>query len=198
MLLLDREHWLADRTPTRSKLRWTERWGAFLRCSNFVFSWTFQLVTIYLICQYLWTFPVKCSSIWTKKKCKNNRISSPPTEALRPNNCCSQQVASIQNSGENQSINFLLTEMKRKSLILICLIIWYKYKLTITSEPRNYRPIIHEELKSRGRRPRLLRGAWRDHCLPEPFSLFLHETGLESLKITSARCFLLKCQRKAS
>ena len=43
-----------------------------------------------------------------------------------------------------------------------------------------------------------LRGAWRDHCFPEPFSLFLHETGLESLKITSACCFLLKCQRKDS
>ena len=43
-----------------------------------------------------------------------------------------------------------------------------------------------------------LRGAWRDHCLPGPFSWFLHETGLESLKITSARCFLLKCQRKDS
>ena len=44
----------------------------------------------------------------------------------------------------------------------------------------------------------ILRGAWRDHRLPEPFSWFLHETGLESLKITSARCFLLKCQRKVS
>ena len=43
-----------------------------------------------------------------------------------------------------------------------------------------------------------LRGAWRDHCFPEPFSWFLHETGLESLKITSARYFLLKCQRKDS
>ena len=44
----------------------------------------------------------------------------------------------------------------------------------------------------------LLRGAWRDHRFPEPFSWFLHETGLESLKITSARCFLLKCHRKDS
>ena len=43
-----------------------------------------------------------------------------------------------------------------------------------------------------------LRGAWRDHRFPEPFSWFLHETGLESLKITSARCFVLKCQRKVS
>ena len=43
-----------------------------------------------------------------------------------------------------------------------------------------------------------LRGAWRDHRFPEPFSWFLHETGLESLKITSAHCFLLKCQRKVS
>ena len=43
-----------------------------------------------------------------------------------------------------------------------------------------------------------LRGAWRDHRFPEPFSWFLHETGLQSLKITSARCFLLKCQRKVS
>ena len=43
-----------------------------------------------------------------------------------------------------------------------------------------------------------LRGAWRDHCFPEPFSWFLHETGLESLKITSALCFLLKCRRKDS
>ena len=43
-----------------------------------------------------------------------------------------------------------------------------------------------------------LRGAWRDHCFPEPFSYFLHETGLESLKITSTHCFLLKCQRKDS
>ena len=46
--------------------------------------------------------------------------------------------------------------------------------------------------------PSSLRGAWRDHCFPEPFSWFLHETGLERLKITSARCFLLKCQRKDS
>ena len=43
-----------------------------------------------------------------------------------------------------------------------------------------------------------LRGAWRDHRFPEPFSWFLHERGLESLKITSARCFVLKCQRKVS
>ena len=43
-----------------------------------------------------------------------------------------------------------------------------------------------------------LRGAWRDHCFPEPFSWFLHKTGLESLNITSACCFLLKCQRKDS
>ena len=48
-----------------------------------------------------------------------------------------------------------------------------------------------------------LRGAGRDRCFPEPFScfffvFFLHETGLESLKITSAHCFLLKCQRKDS
>ena len=43
-----------------------------------------------------------------------------------------------------------------------------------------------------------LRGAWRDHRFPEPFSWFLHETGPESLKITSAHCFLLKCQRKVS
>ena len=41
-----------------------------------------------------------------------------------------------------------------------------------------------------------LRGAWSDHRFPEPFSWFLHEIGLESLKITSARCFVLKCQRK--
>ena len=43
-----------------------------------------------------------------------------------------------------------------------------------------------------------LRGAWRDHCFPEPFSWFLHKTCLESLKITSVCCFLLKCQRKDS
>ena len=43
-----------------------------------------------------------------------------------------------------------------------------------------------------------LRGAWRDHRFPEPFSWFLHETGLESLKITSARCFVLTYQRKFS
>ena len=44
----------------------------------------------------------------------------------------------------------------------------------------------------------LLRGAWRDHCFPEPFSWFLHETGLESMKIISARCFRFKCRRKDS
>ena len=43
-----------------------------------------------------------------------------------------------------------------------------------------------------------LREAWRDHRFPAPFSWFLHETGLEDLKITSARCFSLKCQRKDS
>ena len=43
-----------------------------------------------------------------------------------------------------------------------------------------------------------LRGAWTDHCFPAAFSWFLHETGLERLKITSARCFSLKCQRKDS
>ena len=42
------------------------------------------------------------------------------------------------------------------------------------------------------------KGSIGDHRFPEPFSWFLHETGLESLKITSARCFLLKCQRKVS
>ena len=46
--------------------------------------------------------------------------------------------------------------------------------------------------------PSNLRGAWTDHCFPAPFSWFLHETGLECLKITSPRCFLLKCQRKDS
>ena len=51
---------------------------------------------------------------------------------------------------------------------------------------------------SLGARTPTLRGAWRDHCFPEPFSCFLHKTGLESLKITSACCFLLKCQRKDS
>ena len=35
-----------------------------------------------------------------------------------------------------------------------------------------------------------LRGAWRDHCFPEPFSWFLHETGLESLKITCELFFI--------
>ena len=44
----------------------------------------------------------------------------------------------------------------------------------------------------------VLRGAWRNHCFPAPFSRFLHETGLERLKITSACCFSLKCQRKDS
>ena len=48
------------------------------------------------------------------------------------------------------------------------------------------------------KRSHSLREAWRDHCFPEPFSWFLHKTGLESLKITSACCFLLKCQRKDS
>ena len=43
-----------------------------------------------------------------------------------------------------------------------------------------------------------LRGAGRDRCFPEPFPCFLHETGLENLKTTYARCFWLKCQRKAS
>ena len=43
-----------------------------------------------------------------------------------------------------------------------------------------------------------LRRAWRDHCFPAPFSWFLHKTGLESMKITSARCFSLKCRRKDS
>ena len=42
------------------------------------------------------------------------------------------------------------------------------------------------------------REAWRDHCFPAPFSWFLHETSFESLKITSARCFSLKRQRKDS
>ena len=38
----------------------------------------------------------------------------------------------------------------------------------------------------------------RDHCFSAPLSWFLHETGLESLKNTSARCFSLTCQRKDS
>ena len=41
-----------------------------------------------------------------------------------------------------------------------------------------------------------LRGAWRDHCFPEPFSWFLHETGLESLKISSAGCFYWNVEGK--
>ena len=52
--------------------------------------------------------------------------------------------------------------------------------------------------RSERQRTRRLRGVWRDHCFPAPFSRFLHETGLESLKITSACCFLLKCRREDS
>ena len=37
-----------------------------------------------------------------------------------------------------------------------------------------------------------LKGAWRDYCFRAPFSWFLHETGLESLKIISASCFSFK------
>ena len=37
-----------------------------------------------------------------------------------------------------------------------------------------------------------LRGTWRDHCFPEPFSWFLQETGLENLKITSARFLFIE------
>ena len=48
------------------------------------------------------------------------------------------------------------------------------------------------------RQPTFFETAWRDHCFPEPFSWFLHQTGLGSVKITSARCFSLKCQRKDS
>ena len=43
-----------------------------------------------------------------------------------------------------------------------------------------------------------LEGSVERSSLPWAISWFLHETGLESLKITSARCFLLKCQRKVS
>ena len=57
---------------------------------------------------------------------------------------------------------------------------------------------VHWKQTNERKEDRVLRGAWRDHCFPEPFSWFLHETGLESLKITSARRFLLKCQRKDS
>ena len=56
----------------------------------------------------------------------------------------------------------------------------------------NYRCIASEPFCKR------LRGAWRDHRFPEPFSWFLHETGLESLNVPSPRCYLLKCQRKVS
>ena len=42
-----------------------------------------------------------------------------------------------------------------------------------------------------------LRGAWRDHRFPEPFSWFLHETGLESLKITSARVFFIEMSKES-
>ena len=45
---------------------------------------------------------------------------------------------------------------------------------------------------------KLLREAWTDHCFTTPFSWFLHETGVECLKITSPRCFSLKCQKKDS
>ena len=38
--------------------------------------------------------------------------------------------------------------------------------------------------------------AWRDRCFPEPFSWFLHETGLQSLKITSARCFFIEMSKE--
>ena len=41
-----------------------------------------------------------------------------------------------------------------------------------------------------------LRGAWRSHCFPAPFSWFSLKTGLKDLKITSSSCFSLKCQRK--
>ena len=42
-----------------------------------------------------------------------------------------------------------------------------------------------------------LRGAWRDHRFPEPFSWFLHETGLDSLKITSARFFFIEMSKES-
>ena len=45
--------------------------------------------------------------------------------------------------------------------------------------------------------PPPLRGAWRDHRFPEPFSWFLHETGLESLKITSAPCFFIEMSKES-
>ena len=42
------------------------------------------------------------------------------------------------------------------------------------------------------------KGVPKCSLLPSAIFLFLHETGLESLKIISARCFSLKCQRKDS
>ena len=42
------------------------------------------------------------------------------------------------------------------------------------------------------------REAWRDYCFRDPFSWFLHETGLESLKITSARCFFIEMSKENS
>ena len=43
-----------------------------------------------------------------------------------------------------------------------------------------------------------LEGTVERSLLPSAIFRTLHETGLESLKITSARCFSLKCQRKDS
>ena len=37
---------------------------------------------------------------------------------------------------------------------------------------------------------RVSRGAWRDHCFPERFPWFLHETGLESLNTEDHLCTL--------
>ena len=67
VVLLDKEHWLANRTPTRSKLRWTERWGAFFAMFEFCllerFSW--------------WQFPWSASgwgrSQWTVQVSEQRR-----------------------------------------------------------------------------------------------------------------------------
>ena len=52
------------------------------------------------------------------------------------------------------------------------------------------------EVKKSDQKLESLRGAWRDHCFPEPFSWFLHKPGLESLKITSACCFFIELSKE--
>ena len=106
---------------------------------------------------------------------------------------CAHWQATVVPTSTGKLMN-ILTHIDMQGYFLGILIVITKSVSCHHSHSKTWNWVLSASTFSRG----LLRGAWTDHCFPAPFSWFLHETGLECLKITSPPCFSLKCQRKDS